>query len=79
MRVGLTVISDFRIFAEETKDGTVYSVHEVFYLNDQPIDYVGVPLVLISTDEEDLIGEIQLVLEAFEKPTLSLEYFPEEF
>lgn len=73
------MISDFRIFAEETKDGTVYSVHEVFYLNDHPIDYVGVPLVLISQDTEDLIGEIQLVLEAFERPILSLEYFPEEF
>lgn len=72
--------SDYRIFAEETKDGVVFSVHEVFYnAMNEPCDYVYIPLVLISKDTEDLIAEIQLTLEAFERPILSIKDFPEEY
>ena len=73
------MVSDFRIMAEDTEGGTVYSVHEVFYMNDHAVDFVYLPLSLISLDQEDLISELQLVLEAFEKPTLSIENFPEEY
>jgi hypothetical protein len=48
-------------------------------MNHYPVDYVQVPLTLISQDTEDLIGEIQLVLEAFSLPVLSFDRFPEEF
>lgn len=79
MKPNLILVSDFRIFAEDTKDGVVYSVHEVFYMNDHPVDYVQIPLTLISQDTEDLIEEIQLVLEAFSLPVLSFDRFPEEY
>lgn len=79
MKAGLSLVSDYRLFAEKVQDQVIYSVHEVFYMNDHPVDYVHIPLSLISTDQEDLIGEIQLVLEAFEMPILSLENFPEEY
>lgn len=65
--------------AEDTEGGTIYSVHEVFYMNDHAVDFVYLPLSLISLDQEDLISELQLVLEAFEKPTLSIDNFPEEY
>lgn len=73
------MVSDFRLMAEDTESGTVYSVHEVFYMNDYAVDFVYLPLSLISLDQEDLISELQLVLEAFEKPILSIENFPEEY
>lgn len=79
MKAGLSLVSDYRLFAEQVQDQVIYSVHEVFYMNDIPVDYVHIPLSLISTDQEDLIGEIQLVLEALEMPILSLEHFPEEY
>ena len=65
--------------AEETPAGTIYSVHEVFYMNGQPYDYVFIPLALIATDEEDLIADIQLALEAFQQPILSKDNFPAEY
>lgn len=79
MKADLILVSDFRLFAEDTNDGVVYSVHEVFYMNHHPVDYVQVPLTLISQDTEDLIAEIQLVLEAFSMPVLSFDRFPEEY
>jgi hypothetical protein len=48
-------------------------------MNHHPVDYVQVPLTLISQDTEDLIAEIQLVLEAFSMPVLSFDRFPEEY
>ena len=71
--------SDYRLMAEETPAGTIYSVHEVFYMNGQPYDYVFIPLTLIATDEEDLIADIQLALEAFQQPILSKDNFPDEY
>ena len=79
MKADLILVSDFRLFAEDTNDGVVYSVNEVFYMNHHAVDYVQVPLTLISQDTEDLIAEIQLVLEAFSMPVLSFDRFPEEF
>jgi len=79
LKANLSLVADYRLFAEKIGDDVVYSVHEVFYMNDHPVDYVHVPLSLISLDQEDLIGELQLVLEAFEMPILSIERFPEEF
>jgi len=79
LKASLIMVSDFRLMAEDTESGPVYSVHEVFYMNDHAVDFVYLPLSLISTDTEDLISEIQLVLEAFEKPILSIENFPEEY
>ena len=79
MKANLTMVSDFRLMAENTEGGTVYSVHEVFYMNDHAVDFVYLPLSLISLDQEDLISELQLVLEAFEKPILSIDNFPEEY
>jgi hypothetical protein len=74
------MISDYRIFAEDSSHGVVYSVHEVFYDEDKnPTDYVHIPLSLISTDLEDLVEEIQLTLEAFELPILSIKDFPNPF
>lgn len=73
------MVSDYRLMAEDTESGTVYSVHEVFYMNDHAVDFVYLPLTLISLDQEDLISELQLVLEAFEKPILSIEEFPNEY
>lgn len=73
------MFSDFRILAEETKHGIIYSVHEVFYIDDNPYDYIYLPLTLISLDEADLKAELRLTLEAWSKPILSLENFPEEF
>jgi len=73
------MFSDFRILAEKTKHGIIYSVHEVFYIDDKPYDYIYLPLTLISLDEADLKAELRLTLEAWSKPILSLENFPEEF
>jgi hypothetical protein len=71
--------SDYRLMAEDTPNGVVYSIHEVFYLNGHPHDFVYIPLALISIDEEDLISDIQLALEAFEQPILSKDQFPNEY
>lgn len=71
--------SDYRIMAEDTPSGTVYSIHEVFYYNGHPHDYVFIPLSLIALDKEDLVADIQLALEAFEQPILSKDQFPNEY
>lgn len=72
--------SDFRIFADDTQRGTVFSIHEVFYDKDKnPVDYIHVPIVLISSNQEDLITDIQLALEAWERPFLSMKDFPNEW
>ena len=72
-------VSDFRLFAEDTQDGVIYSIHEVMYVNGNPVDFVYLPITLISTDEEDLIAEIQLVLEGMQLPVLSIKNFPNEY
>jgi hypothetical protein len=71
--------SDYRLMAEETPAGPIFSIHEVFYLNGHPYDYVFIPLALIATDQEDLIADIQLALEAFQQPILSKDSFPAEY
>jgi len=73
------MLSDFRIFAQVTKNGVVYSVHEVFYKDEEPYDFIYLPLVMISLDEEDLKAELRLTLEAWSKPILSLDNFPNEY
>lgn len=71
--------SDYRLMAEDTPSGVVYSIHEVFYMNGHPYDFVFIPLALISLDQEDLIADIQLALEAFQQPILSKENFPNQY
>ncbi len=73
------LVSDFRVFVENTDQGKVFSVHEVYYYNDKPIDYCPSPYALTSEDDEDLIAEIQLILEGFSQPYLSHKNFPEEY
>lgn len=73
------MFSDFRIFAQQTKNGLIYSIHEVFYEDGEPFDYIYLPLTLISLDEADLKAELRLTLEAWTKPILSLDDFPNEF
>lgn len=73
------LVSDFRVFVEDTDQGKVFSVHEVYYFNDNPIDYCTTPYSLTAEDEEDLMAEIQLVLEGFSQPYLSHENFPNEY
>lgn len=72
--------SDFRVFAEDTTKGTIFSIHEVFYGPDKnPVDYIHVPIILIHTDEDDLVVDLQKSLEAWEKPILSMNKFPDEW
>lgn len=73
------LVSDYRLFAEDTSEGVVYSIHEVMYVNGNPIDFVYLPLSLISTDQEELIAELQLVLEGMQLPALSIKDFPNEY
>lgn len=71
--------SDFRVFAQDTTRGTIFSIHEVFYRNRKPCEYIYVPIVLIHTDEEELVTDLQKALEAWDKPILSMNNFPEEW
>jgi len=72
--------SDFRVFAEDTTKGTIFSIHEVFYGPDnKPEDYIHIPIILIHTDEDDLVVDLQKSLEAWERPILSMNNFPEEW
>lgn len=71
---------EYRILAENTSQGVVYSIHEVEidrYRN--AVEYTKLPITLIHTDLERMIIEIEEVLEAFDKPVLSIEHFPDMF
>lgn len=73
-------VYEYRILAENTALGTVYSMHEVeLNQHDVPIDYIKLPVSLIHTDLERMVLEIEELLDAFEKPVLSLESFPDMF
>lgn len=71
---------DCRVMAQNTNGVTVYSINEVFY--DEygiPFDYVKVPMLMISEELEDLIVEQQRMLEAHQKPIISIDNFPQEY
>ena len=52
----------------------MYSIHQVHYDPGDNIEsYVKVPISLIATDLEDMIEDMELALQAFEQPTLSIE------
>ena len=57
---------------------TVYSIHEVIYNTyGEPIDYIKVPVSMISLDLEEMIEEIQFMLDAFDEAVLSIDNFPD--
>ena len=69
---------NYRVLSQKNGTETVYSIHQVFYdPADNVTDYVKVPICLISTDLEDMIEDMQLALEAFDQPTLSIEELDE--
>lgn len=65
---------NYRLLSEECGDQTVYSIHQVFYdPDDDIVDYVKVPISLISLDPEDMVEDLQLALEAFSQPMIKIE------
>jgi hypothetical protein len=70
----------YRILAENTSKGTVYSIHEV-ELNalEVPIRYNKLPISLIHTSLEDMIIELEEILNSYDEPVLSIESFPDPF
>lgn len=65
---------DYRMLSQKSGKDTVYSVHQVFYDDqDLVVNYVKVPISLISTDLEDMVEDIQLALEAFNQPIIKIE------
>ena len=71
---------DYRILAEKTSRGIVYSIHEV-ELNslDVPIKYSKIPICLINNSLENMILELENILESYDKPILSIKDFPDHF
>lgn len=70
---------DYRIISEGfgSGDDNMYSVHEVFYNErDEITDYVKTPICLVGTDLDDMVHDIQVVLEAFEKPIINAKVLP---
>lgn len=69
--------TNYRIMGQTSGGQTIYSIHEVIYnIYDEPIDYIKVPVSMISLDLEEMIEEIQFMLEAFDLPVLSIDNFP---
>jgi hypothetical protein len=70
----------YRLYAQKVGDNTVYSIHETVYDFDAtPMDYVKVPVSMIQFDLDDMIGEIEQMLNAFDYDLISIEDFPEQF
>jgi hypothetical protein len=65
---------DYRLLGQEYSGQVVYSINEVFYdERGNPIDYVKVPIIMIGTHEQELMQDIQIMLEAFEKDVLWID------
>lgn len=70
---------DYRILYQYSGDRTIYSIHRVFYnIYGEKIDYVKLPESLIHNDLEGLIACLQGYLEAFDKPLIRVNDFPEK-
>ena len=65
---------DYRLLGQEYSGQVVYSINEVFYdERGNPIDYVKVPIIMIGTHEQELMQDIQIMLQAFEKDVLWID------
>jgi hypothetical protein len=65
---------DYRLLGQEYSGQVVYSINEVFYdERGNPIDYVKVPIIMIGTHEQELMQDIQIMLEAFDKDVLWID------
>ena len=65
---------DYRLLGQEYSGQVVYSINEVFYdERGNPIDYVKVPIIMIGTHEQELMQDIQIMLDAFEKDVLWID------
>lgn len=71
---------NYRILASECNGYTIYQIYEVQYKNSKPISHTVNPSSPYSEDGiKDLKFDIKLMKQAFERPVLSRDKFPEEF
>lgn len=64
---------NYRIIKDDTGDSVTYGIHSVHYEGGEISGYTLEPVGIRGDSEQDLRGDLELMMQAFDRPILSLK------